>query len=349
MRWRLATPGVNIGAIAIFEVTGPIEVVFACLGLAPIAVGKMQLRRFGSIDRGLVAVVGAKQMFLMPHGGREILSQIGIWLTESGIVQAADEADEAGGVREVGEVVGVGGACERFPEADSPFEAALCDALARAMSPAAIDLLLAQPALWRSWCAVPENGCSYPPSLATLAPDEVQSTLLNRLLEPPLVVAVGASNIGKSTFLNRLAGTTVAAVADAPGTTRDHVGALVDLDGLVVRYVDTPGKRADADSLERDAGRIAARLLPQAACVLCLGDPDHGPPEAPEVATGAQVLRIGLRSDLGPMGWEADGGVGVVGGVSALTGAGMDEVARLIRQRLVPDWALHATLPWRFW
>ena len=164
--------------------------------------------------------------------------------------------------------------------------------------------------------------------------------MLDRLVTPPLVVAIGASNIGKSTLLNRLAGRPVAVTADEPGTTRDHVGSLVDLDGLVVRYVDTPGLREGAASIEREAVAIAERLLATADLVLCLGDSDHLAPLPPE---GKAALRVALRADLGFPTWQCEAAV------SALTGAGVPGLIERVRRALVPDEVLDAEMPWRFW
>ncbi|QKK10189.1 MAG: GTP-binding protein [Planctomycetota bacterium] len=116
----------------------------------------------------------------------------------------------------------------------------MLETLSRAVSPRAVDLLLDQPARWAA------QGLPAPP-LDTPSTSPELSRVLDRLVVPPLVVAIGPSNVGKSTLLNRLAGRPVAVTADEPGTTRDHVGSLVDLDGLIVRYVDTPGLQARRD------------------------------------------------------------------------------------------------------
>jgi GTP-binding protein len=63
---------------------------------------------------------------------------------------------------------------------------------------------------------------------------------------PRRVALVGRPNVGKSSLLNRLAGTERALVDAEAGTTRDPVDSLVDLDGEVWRFVDTAGLRRRA-------------------------------------------------------------------------------------------------------
>jgi len=61
------------------------------------------------------------------------------------------------------------------------------------------------------------------------------------------IVLLGAPNGGKSSLLNRLAGSNVAIVSDQPGTTRDIVEARLDINGLLVTLLDTAGLRAKTD------------------------------------------------------------------------------------------------------
>jgi GTP-binding protein len=63
---------------------------------------------------------------------------------------------------------------------------------------------------------------------------------------PRRVALVGRPNVGKSSLLNKLAGTERALVDPEAGTTRDPVDSLVDLDGTVWRFVDTAGLRRRA-------------------------------------------------------------------------------------------------------
>jgi hypothetical protein len=315
--WRLVTPAERAGAIAMVQLRGEIEGALGRLGIGGVAPGEVRLRDLAGVDRGLVARVADDLAFLMPHGGTEIVRALCCELERAGVHRDEDGSPPA-----------------RFPEASGPFEAALLDTLARAASPRALDLLLDQPRRWAE-AGRPD------PAPETPAPDEAHSRMLDRLVTPPLVVAVGPTNVGKSTLLNRLAGRAVAVVADEPGTTRDHVGSLIDLDGLVVRYIDTPGVRPGATPAETEAVRIVGPLVQGADLLLRLGDATGAAPPAPQSA-GA-VLTVGLRSDLGLPDWRRDLDV------SARTGEGVGALRIAARRALVPDAALEAATPWRFW
>jgi GTP-binding protein len=57
------------------------------------------------------------------------------------------------------------------------------------------------------------------------------------------VAIIGHPNVGKSTLLNRLTGTSRAIVSPMPGTTRDAVDEMVERDGRSFRFIDTAGIR----------------------------------------------------------------------------------------------------------
>lgn len=198
-------------------------------------------------------------------------------------------------------------------------------ALAAAASPLALDLLLDQP---RRAAA----------GDAPVADDVARA--LDRLVVPPTVLILGAANIGKSSLLNALADRPVAAVANEPGTTRDHVGAAIDCAGLVVRWVDTPGLRAGAGEVESAARLAAIELVPSADLVLLATDASAAAPEPPEGVT--DVLVVGLRRDLGQPRTPAAVEVRLDDPptLRALVGQ--------VRERLVPASALADPGLWRF-
>ena len=57
------------------------------------------------------------------------------------------------------------------------------------------------------------------------------------------VAIIGHPNVGKSTLLNQLTGTSRAIVSPIPGTTRDAVDEVVEHDGKRIRFIDTAGIR----------------------------------------------------------------------------------------------------------
>jgi GTP-binding protein len=62
------------------------------------------------------------------------------------------------------------------------------------------------------------------------------------LADPEMKLAiVGRRNVGKSTFVNTLAGTERMIVSEVPGTTRDSVDVRFELDGKTFVAIDTPG------------------------------------------------------------------------------------------------------------
>ncbi len=151
------------------------------------------------------------------------------------------------------------------------------------------------------------------------------------------VVLAGPPNSGKSSLLNRLAGYEAAIVTDQPGTTRDLVREHLEIDGLPVHIVDTAGLRETSDVVEREGvERTRGQLVVADLALLVVDVTDPAPLSALLGEVPAGVPRIVVRNKIDLTG-EAPGVDAVaepkIVRLSALTGAGLDELRQLIKSR----------------
>ena len=156
-----------------------------------------------------------------------------------------------------------------------------------------------------------------------------------RMIREGLVVAiVGAPNVGKSSLFNALAGAERAIVTDVPGTTRDLVTEVVDIDGIRVTLVDTAGLRDAADRVEAH-GVERARQSAAAADVVLHVEDQSGDRRAGIVLQSApqhKVICVANKADL-PAAWTDPRAIAV----SATTGAGLDALRGAIAAALDVD------------
>jgi small GTP-binding protein len=152
---------------------------------------------------------------------------------------------------------------------------------------------------------------------------------LHWLLHPPRVAIVGIPNVGKSTLANRLFAQERSITADRPGTTRDWVGEVANLDGLAVMLVDTPGLRDTIDPIEREAIERSREVVSAADLVVLVLDPMQ--PRDPEQAALERLypraIRVRNKSDRYGV-WGAEG---PVHRTVATTGEGIDGLRNVIR------------------
>ena len=316
-----ATPH-GIGAVAVVELVGDITPALTQLCGRDVEVGALRVRELGGIDQGLVARLAPERAQLMPHGGTRIVERLAEWLSSRG----ANWIDDPLAMRAELDPT------ELFPEAATPTEALAMATMARAASPLAVQLLLAQGELWA------EHG-----EAALTDADHARSARLMRLVDPPRVVIAGAPNAGKSTLSNALLGRDASIVSPEAGTTRDAVSARIDLAGLVVEWFDLPGVRATHDAVERDAIGLAQGLLRDADLVISLAAPGVPWIDLPRKAD----LRVYAKSDdamaaSDPSRTQAD----IV--VSAHKGDGIRSLRELVRERLVPKGDRECRRPWIF-
>ncbi len=86
------------------------------------------------------------------------------------------------------------------------------------------------------------------------------------------VVIAGRPNAGKSSLFNALLGAPRAIVTEIPGTTRDLLTELVDVNGLALTLIDTAGLRDARDEIEAEGVRRARQAQQVAALTLVVVD-----------------------------------------------------------------------------
>jgi tRNA modification GTPase len=164
-----------------------------------------------------------------------------------------------------------------------------------------------------------------------------------RLVREGLQVAiVGRPNAGKSSLFNALAGAARAIVTDVPGTTRDLVTEVVDLDGLRVTLVDTAGLREAGDPIEAEGVSRSKQAQRAADVVVVVLD-------RAEPLTRADLDIIAARADRRvvvankmdkPAAWRLDAleraGCDAIE-ISAATGEGMDQLRERLGRALGAD------------
>jgi tRNA modification GTPase len=148
------------------------------------------------------------------------------------------------------------------------------------------------------------------------------------------VAILGRPNSGKSSLFNRLAGSGRAIVTDIPGTTRDLVTEVVDIDGAAITLVDTAGLHgAAADAVEQEGisrAHAARRVADLAIVVLDRSRPLEEDDRELLAATqsGPRVV-LANKADLSAA-WPIEAaGVDLLA-VSAKSGRGIDELRRAI-------------------
>ncbi len=269
--------------------------------------GTIVLGHVQDVDDVLLARRSEHDLLLMPHGGEAIVHTLLKRLQAMGIEQVHARTP--------------------LPAIDTE-ESAMLAALPLAPTRLALDVLLDQPRRWRAFDGNWTDA------------DDARSARLGRLLSPPVVAMAGPPNIGKSTLLNALSGRRAAVVADAPGTTRDHVGLMLDLGGLVVEWIDTPGLRDTEDTIEAASIELALPRLRSADLLIGATDASQDWPALEQTIGRRPDMLVALRSDLGT---PADAHVHC----AALHGEGLDALVTAVRDALVFPEDLASMRPWR--
>lgn len=90
------------------------------------------------------------------------------------------------------------------------------------------------------------------------------------------VAIIGKPNAGKSTLLNTLLNENRAIVSDIPGTTRDTIEEVINIDGILFRLIDTAGIRQHtSDTIETAGMERSLEKMKHADLVLYLFDAEE--------------------------------------------------------------------------
>jgi len=87
-----------------------------------------------------------------------------------------------------------------------------------------------------------------------------------------ITTIIGRPNVGKSSLLNALVGQPRAIVTHIPGTTRDAIEEMINIEGIPLKVVDTAGLRDTVDIVEEEGVKRAKEALNQADLVIFVMD-----------------------------------------------------------------------------
>lgn len=132
----------------------------------------------------------------------------------------------------------------------------------------------------------------------------LQSFKLGNAIRNGISVAIiGKPNAGKSTLLNSLLNDNRAIVSDIPGTTRDTIEEVLNIEGVLFRLIDTAGLRQHTtDSIESAGMERSIEKMRSADLVLYVFDVNQAPGAVEEWQRQAQAqslnfILVGNKAD----------------------------------------------------
>ena len=151
-------------------------------------------------------------------------------------------------------------------------------------------------------------------------------------------VLVGRPNVGKSSLLNRLLRENRSIVTPLPGTTRDTVEEVVNINGIPFLLIDTAGISHSTDTLDALGMERSRQAVTQADLVLLILDASQPTTEADESITeligsktalvAANKCDLQRQACLDTMIWP-------IIPTSALTGEGIDTLEKQMRDAVL--------------
>ncbi|QWB99945.1 tRNA uridine-5-carboxymethylaminomethyl(34) synthesis GTPase MnmE [Mycoplasmatota bacterium] len=156
-------------------------------------------------------------------------------------------------------------------------------------------------------------------------------------------VIVGKPNVGKSSLLNSLLKEDKAIVTDISGTTRDLIEAELNLDGVILKLIDTAGIRTTKDVIERIGINKSKKAIESADLILLvlnqsekLNDLDM---ELLNLTKNKQRIIIANKMDLGN---KLDLKDESVINISAKNNQGIDQLSKAVKKLFIDEKILNS-------
>ena len=145
---------------------------------------------------------------------------------------------------------------------------------------------------------------------------------------------VGKPNVGKSSLLNALLELDRAIVTEMPGTTRDIVEDVLNIDGLLLRIMDTAGIRETHNLAEAEGIKRSLKAIKGADIVIAVLDSsmpaDRADEEVLRKVADKRTIVLANKWDIRSPDFEVPAGLTNVVKASALTGEGIRELKERI-------------------
>jgi len=151
-------------------------------------------------------------------------------------------------------------------------------------------------------------------------------------------VIIGKPNVGKSSLLNSLLKEDKAIVTEISGTTRDLIEAELNLDGIILKLIDTAGIRETEDIVEKIGIERTIKAINQASLVLLVLDQSNYLTDLDTTLlnltkTKTRIL-IGNKIDLGK---KIDIDNETIINVSAKNNVGLDSLAQKVKELYIDE------------
>ncbi len=139
------------------------------------------------------------------------------------------------------------------------------------------------------------------------------------------VAIIGPPNVGKSTFINYLSRREVSLTSRIAGTTRDIIESRVQMNGVLVTFLDTAGLRQTSNTIEKKGiANLKKRLKTTAFNIILVN-----------AESDLKKIKVKIGSDDLVFKSKADKGNNTVfNGISGKTGFGVKEAIGLIEKRI---------------